>query len=155
MEFSNLKIKVVHSENLKFHHSQDYNKIITMKNESYRLSLYSESNIFIGHVGLEVYKEDNKKLGYIFCLVINPNWRGLGLGAFLMKKLENFAKSLNVDELLLRPATDRIISFYKKLNYKYKYTEEDGSIIMGKELEKNKLFTYIFEEANKLRLKAK
>ena len=43
-----------------------------MENESYRLSLYSEPNIFIGHVGLEVYEEDGEKLGYVFCLVLNP-----------------------------------------------------------------------------------
>ena len=80
---------------------------------------------------------------------------GLGLGAFLMKKLENFANTLKVDELLLRPATNKIINFYKKLNYKYKRTEEDGSIIMGKELKENKLFSLIFNEANKQRLKAR
>ena len=72
-----------------------------------------------------------------------------------MKKLENFAKSIDVNELLLRPATDKIINFYKKLNYKYKNTEEDGSIVMRKKLKENRLFTYIFEEANKLRLKVK
>lgn len=140
---------------LNFTIPQEYDKIINMENESYRLSLYSEYNIFIGHVGLEVYEEDDKKLGYVFCLVLNPNWRGLGLGAFLMKKLENFANTLEVDELLLRPATNKIINFYKKLNYKYKRTEEDGSIIMGKELKENKLFSLIFKEANKQRLKAK
>ena len=155
MEYSNLKIKVVHGENLKFHHFQDYNKIINMENESYRLSLHSESEIFIGHVGLEVYIKDDEKLGYIFCLVLNPDWRGLNLGTFLMRKLENFAKSLDIDELLLKPATNKIINFYKKLNYKYRKTEEDGSIVMGKKLKENRLFTYIFEEANKLRLKAK
>lgn len=152
---NNLKIKIVYGKNLKFHHSQKYDKIITMENESYKLSLYSEYNIFIGHVGLEVYEEDDKKLGYIFCLVLNPDWRGLGLGTFLMKKLENFAKPLEIDELLLRPATDKVINFYKKLNYTYKYTEEDDSIIMRKELKENKLFTYIFKEANKQRLRAK
>lgn len=123
-----------------------------MENESYKISLYSESRIFLGYVGLEVYEEDGEKLGYIFCLVLNPDWRGLG--TFLMKKLENFAKSLDIDELLLRPATDKIVNFYKKLNYKYKYTEKDGSIVMGKELKENKLFTYIFKEDNKLRLRA-
>lgn len=62
---------------------------------------------------------------------------------FFMKKLENFAVSLNVDELLLRPATDKIINFYKKLNYNYKYTGGDDSIIMGKELKrKNYLILY-------------
>lgn len=71
---SNLKIKIAHGKNLKFHHSQEYNKIITMENESYKLSLYSEPNIFIGHVGLEVYEEDNKKLGYIFYLVLSLEW---------------------------------------------------------------------------------
>ena len=126
-----------------------------MENESYKLSLYSESDVFIGHVGLEVYEEDDKKPGYIFCLVLNPNWRGLGLGTFLMKKLENFAKTLKVDELLLRPATNRIVNFYKKLNYKYKHTEEDDSIIMEKELKENKLFSLIFKKANKQRLRAK
>lgn len=152
---SNLKIKIAHGKNLKFHHSQEYNRIINMKNESFRLSLYSESGIFIGHVGLEVYEEGGRKLGYVFCLVLNPDWRGLGLGTLLMKKLENFAKSLNSDKLLLRPATDKIINFYKKLNYKYKHAEEDNSIIVGKELKENKLFSLIFNEANKQRLKAK
>ena len=152
---SNLKIKIAHGKNLKFHHSQEYNKIISMENESYRLSLYSESGIFIGHVGLEVYEKDDKKLGYVFCLVLNPNWMSLGLGAFLMKKLENFANTLGVDELLLRPATNKIVDFYKKLNYKYKYTEKDNFIIMGKELKENKLFNFIFKEANKQRLRAK
>lgn len=123
-----------------------------MENESYKLSLYFESGIFIGHVGLEVYEEDDERLGYIFCLVLSPECRGLGLGTFLMKKLENFASTLEIDELLLRPATDKIINFYKKLNYKYKNIEKDGSIIMVKELKENKLFTYIFEEANKQRL---
>ena len=152
---SNLKIKIIHGKNLKFHHSQEYDKIINMENESYKLSLYSESGIFIGHVGLEIYEENDERLGYVFCLVLNPNWRGLGLGAFLMKKLENFANTLKVDELLLRPATNKIINFYKKLNYKYKRTEEDGSIIMRKELKENKLFSLIFNEANKQRLKAR
>lgn len=137
---SNLKIKITKGKNLKFHHSQEYDKIINMENESYRLSLYSEYNIFIGHVGLEVYEEDDIKLGYVFRLILNPDWRGLGLGTFLMKKLESFANTLKVDELLLRPATDRVINFYKKLNYKYKHTEEDSSIIIGKELKENKLF---------------
>lgn len=71
-----------------------------------------------------------------------------------MKKLENFANTLKVGELLLRPATSKIVNFYKKLNYKYKRTEEDGSIIMGKELKENKLFSLIFNEANKQRLRA-
>lgn len=31
---SNLKIKIAHGENLKFHHSQEYDKIINMENES-------------------------------------------------------------------------------------------------------------------------
>ena len=154
MESNNLKIKVVHGKNLKFHHSQEYDKIINMENESYKFSLYSDSGIFIGHVGLEVYEEDDERLGYVFCLVINPDWRGLGLGTFLMKKLENFAKSIDVDELLLRPATDKIVNFYKKLNYKYKHTEEDNSIVMGKELKENRLFSCIFKEANKQRLRA-
>lgn len=103
------------------YHSQEYkyNRIINMENESYRLSLYSEYNIFIGHVGLEIYEEDDERLGYVFCLVLNPDYRGLGL-TLLMKKLENFAITLKVDELLLRPATDKVINFYKKLNYKYK-----------------------------------
>ena len=155
MKSSNLKIKITYGENLKFHHSQKYNKIIVMENKSYKLSLYSESNVFIGHIGLEVYEEDDKKFGYVFCLVLNPDWRGLGLGTFLMRKLENFAKSLNIDELLLRPATDKIVNFYKKLNYKYKNTEEEDSIIMEKELKENKLFSCIFKEANKQRLRAK
>lgn len=150
---SNLKIKIANRKNLKFHHSQEYDKIINMENESYRLSLYSESGIFIGHVGLEVYEEDDKKLGYIFCLVLNPDYRGLGLSTLLMKKLENFANTLAVDELLLRPATNKIVNFYKKLNYTYKYTEKDGSIVMGKKL-KNKLFSLIFNEANKQRPRA-
>lgn len=154
MEPSNLKIKVAHGKNLKFHHSQEYNRIITMENESYKLSLYFDSNTFIGHVGLEVYEEDDEKLGYIFCLILSPDWRRLGLGTFLMKKLENFTKSPDVDELLLRPATNKIVNFYKKLNYKYKNTEEDGSIVMEKELKENKLFSCIFKEANKQRLKA-
>ena len=72
-----------------------------------------------------------------------------------MKKLENFANTLGVDELLLRPATNKIVDFYKKLNYKYKYTEKDNFIIMGKELKENKLFSLIFNEANKQRLRAK
>ena len=72
-----------------------------------------------------------------------------------MKKLENFANTLKVDELLLRPATSKIVNFYKKLNYKYKHTEKDDSIIMGKELKENKLFSLIFNEANKQRLRAK
>ena len=91
---SNLKIKIIHGKNLKFHHSQEYDKTINMENESYKLSLYSESGIFIGHVGLEIYEEDDERLGYVFCLVLNPDWRGLSLGTFLMKKLENFANTL-------------------------------------------------------------
>lgn len=44
-----------------------------MENESYKILLYSESRIFLGYVWLEVYEEDDKKIGYVFCLALNPD----------------------------------------------------------------------------------
>jgi len=70
--------------------------------------------------------------GWVYYVAVSPRLRRQGIGAALMKRVENDLKQIGCPKLNLqvRAENDEVVAFYKKLGYKV-----EPRVSMGKLLE--------------------
>jgi len=84
----------------------------------------NDAGLVIGQVFILLYAKnkeiaDGKNRAYLFSFRIRQEWRGLGIGSFMMGFVENYLLSNGFQYLRLNVARDnpRAIELYKKLGY--------------------------------------
>ena len=91
----------------------------------------------VGTVGLEADWDGIKDTYWVLTLFVMPEYHGKGIGAMLMRHLEEYAKEIHTKKIII-PASITGNGFYYKLGYRYKDNkkeiDEKGHYMMEKEL---------------------
>ncbi|WP_409200213.1 GNAT family N-acetyltransferase [Methanobrevibacter sp. DSM 116169] len=113
---------------------QDINKIT--KKHYVCIAYYNEIAIACG--SFKIYDENTVEMKKFYVL---SEYQNQGIGSNILKKLENHAKSLGYNKVLLETGCilPKAISFYKKRNYKIienfdEFKDDENIVCMKKEL---------------------
>lgn len=107
---------VVEIENATFSHPWTKDGIIEALQNRTKFYVFEKSGKVLGYVGVSIILDE----GYITNVAVLPEYRGLGIGNALMKKLEDLAKLENLSfiSLEVRVSNQKAISLYEKFGYK-------------------------------------
>ena len=107
---------VVEIENASFSHPWTKDGIIEALDNRTKFYVFEKDGKVLGYVGVSVILDE----GYITNVAVLPEYRELGIGKALMKKLDDLAKLENLSfiSLEVRTSNQRAISLYEKFGYK-------------------------------------
>ena len=128
-EIIDIKFKYIKSKNMEYRTPSNWDKYYKYKIYSVKIIGLNNSKKEIAQVGLDPFEEDDEKLGYVFGVIVKKEYRGYNIGSKIMNECEKYAKSINIQKLLLRPANDRVMKFYEKLGYKFSHVDVDGKVM--------------------------
>ena len=108
--------EVVEIENAAFFHPWTKDGIIEALENRTKFYVFEKGGKVLGYVGVSVILDE----GYITNVAVLPEYRGLGIGNALMKKLDDLAKLENLSfiSLEVRTSNQKAISLYEKFGYK-------------------------------------
>ena len=97
-----------------------------------------EDNEVVGTASIDKYRGDESETKYIILTVfIKIEKHHQGIGKNLIKRIEQYANSINIKELII-PASIYAVEFYRKLGYDYldgkKELNEDNVYVLVKYL---------------------
>ena len=107
---------VVEIEKACFSHPWTKDGIIEALDNRTKFYVFEKDEKVLGYVGVSVILDE----GYITNVAVLPEYRGLGIGNALMKKLDDLAKleKLSFISLEVRVSNQKAISLYEKFGYK-------------------------------------
>ena len=102
----------------------------------YLIDIMEQRNMIVAHDESEVIGISALEDNLIYTVFVNPDYHGKGIGAMLMKEIENYALSKGINHVILY-ASLSAYEFYSKLGYRKTGQEEDENFGKAYVMEKN------------------